>query len=332
MTEKQVQDNSSSDEIDIVKYLLLLKRRSCLIFVLVLATAAVSSLWSLTLERKYRAMTTITPVQESRSPASMASSLLGNLAGSFLSSGGDVDELTAVLNSDILAKTVIEQYSLMPVLFYKQWDKKTNQWRKPKIGIVGNTMNAISEVLGSLTTKVKSLLGQNNDSDLANKKAQSSAQPTINDALRAFKSIYKVSVEGRNIIALSVEYNDPEKAADILNSIIVVLGQRITEETKKAAMINKKYLEEQLITTSDPILKNKIYNLIAQQIEMSMMAEVTENSAYKVIDPPMAPDQPIYPHRKKIVLTSVMTCLFLSSMIVLIKEAFRDIRKQAGKQ
>ncbi|KJU86444.1 hypothetical protein MBAV_001362, partial [Candidatus Magnetobacterium bavaricum] len=51
----------------------------------------------------------------------------------------------------------------MPVLFYKQWDKKTNQWRKSKIGIVGNTMNAISEVLGSLTTKVKFWLGQNND-------------------------------------------------------------------------------------------------------------------------------------------------------------------------
>jgi len=51
--------------------------------------------------------------------------------------------------------------------------------------------------------------------------------------------------------------------------------------------------------------------MIAQQIETGMMAEVKENFAFKVIDPPMVPDRKIKPKRSKIVLVSLVVSLFL---------------------
>ncbi len=78
----------------------------------------------------------------------------------------------------------------------------------------------------------------------------------------------------------------------------------MSSEARRVATINQKYLEEQLGKTADPLIKQKIYNLIAQQLETSMMAEVKENFAFKVIDPPKVPDKRIKPKRIQMVLLS----------------------------
>jgi uncharacterized protein involved in exopolysaccharide biosynthesis len=59
------------------------------------------------------------------------------------------------------------------------------------------------------------------------------------------------------------------------------------------------------------LIKQKIYSLIAQQIETSMMAEVKENFAFKVIDPPMTPDKKIKPARTVMVVLAFMMALFI---------------------
>jgi len=66
-------------------------------------------------------------------------------------------------------------------------------------------------------------------------------------------------------------------ASKIVEYYLATLTNYMSSETKRVANTNRKYLEEQLVNTSDPFIKQKIYNLIAQQIETAMMAEVKEN-------------------------------------------------------
>ncbi|HLA50198.1 MAG TPA: GNVR domain-containing protein, partial [Thermodesulfovibrionia bacterium] len=81
---------------------------------------------------------------------------------------------------------------------------------------------------------------------------------------------------------------------------------------------------------SDPLIRTKIYSLIAQQIETSMMAEVKENFAFKIIDPPRAPDKRIKPNRSRRVMISFMVSLFAGIFIAFLREYIE--KAKSGKQ
>jgi uncharacterized protein involved in exopolysaccharide biosynthesis len=97
------------------------------------------------------------------------------------------------------------------------------------------------------------------------------------------------------------------------------------------AATNRKYLEEQLGSTTDPFIKQKTYNMIAEQIETGMMAEVKENFAFKVIDPPMAPDKKIKPQRRQIVLLALVISLFAGIGIALVLEYYENVKTKKGE-
>jgi uncharacterized protein involved in exopolysaccharide biosynthesis len=60
---------------------------------------------------------------------------------------------------------------------------------------------------------------------------------------------------------------------------------------------------------------------------------VKEGFAFKVLDPPMAPDLKSKPKRAQMVVVAFMVSLFLSAFIVLFREYIRKIKaKSAGGQ
>ncbi len=151
--------------------------------------------------------------------------------------------------------------------------------------------------------------------------------------LRFFHGAMKVNFKQKdNIIELSMQFKDPQMAADILNYTLTELNNHMSSESKRVADTNKKYLESLLNDTADPFIKNKIYNIIAQQIEQSMMAEVKENFAFKIIDPPKVPDKRIKPQRRRMVMTAFVTSLFAGIFAAFLKEYVDKIRSEkSGK-
>jgi uncharacterized protein involved in exopolysaccharide biosynthesis len=106
----------------------------------------------------------------------------------------------------------------------------------------------------------------------------------------------------------------------------------MSSEAKRVAAINKKYLEEQLPLNADPLIKQKIYTMIAQQVETAMMAEVKENFSFKVIDPPMVPDKKIKPKRAQMVVLSFVVSLFLAVFVVFALEYLEKNNILKGKR
>src|SRR3972149_1877590 len=120
--------------------------------------------------------------------------------------------------------------------------------------------------------------------------AEQEAKPTLHDALRALERLMSVRHSPKdNTITITLESTNPRDAAQMLDKLLSVLNPHLSNEARRIADANRRYLEGQLKYTSDPLIRQNIYTLIAQQLESAMMAGVMENFAFKVIDPAKGP-------------------------------------------
>jgi uncharacterized protein involved in exopolysaccharide biosynthesis len=139
--------------------------------------------------------------------------------------------------------------------------------------------------------------------------------------IRFLETAIKVNpVQKDNIIQITADFKDPKVAGDLVSFVLTELIEYMSSEAKRVAETNKRYLESQLDKTADPFIKTKLYSLIAQQIETSMMAEVKENFAFKIIDPPRIPDKKIGPKRTQMVMIAFTVSLFLGIFVAFGKE------------
>ncbi len=131
-----------------------------------------------------------------------------------------------------------------------------------------------------------------------------------------------------NLITLSFQYKDPDKAAQIVGFTLDELNSHMANEAKRVADTNKHYLEAQLDKAADPFIKAKIYALIAQQIETSVMAEVKENFAFKVLDPPMVPDVKIGPKRVQMIELAFLLSLCVGIFVAFVVEYVQKLKNR----
>jgi len=147
--------------------------------------------------------------------------------------------------------------------------------------------------------------------------------------IRTLKGVFSVNDNKREgIIELSAEFKDPKIAKDIINYMLTELTNYMSSEAKRVAETNRKYLETLIDKNADPLIRQKIYSLIAKQIEISMMAEVKENFAFKVIDPPKVPDRRIKPKRTQTVILAFIISLFAGIFIAFFMEYVENVKKR----
>jgi uncharacterized protein involved in exopolysaccharide biosynthesis len=151
--------------------------------------------------------------------------------------------------------------------------------------------------------------------------------------IRAMAGILKFKLDQKNnAIEISAQYKDPDIAADIVRYTIDELNELMSSEAIRVADTNKKYLESQIDKTLDPFIRTKIYSMVAQQIETSMMAEVKENFAFKVIDPPRVPDTRIKPKRTQMVMIAFVVSIFIGIFVAFGKEYIDKIRMKQSER
>ena len=287
-----------------------IRKRRLMIVALAIVTAFAMAAISLFMTNVYQAKAVIMPVaaKESGSSAGLAAlaSQFGGLPGISMPGSASGSEIVGLLKSNILREKIIRQYKLMPTLFYKQWDPERQAWKEEGGGFIVKFRRYLSQLSRDLAPVPPE--GAPKDPNI----------PDIWDALRLLEEIVAVKLDTRqNTITITADFHDPGMAAKIVEFFLVTLTNHMSSEAKRVATTNRKYLEAQLGSTADPFIRQKTYNMVAQQIETAMMAEVKENFAFKVIDPPLAPDKKIKPKRLQMVTLS-----FLAALVVGICLAF----------
>jgi uncharacterized protein involved in exopolysaccharide biosynthesis len=300
------------DEINLLDYWRVIWKRRKLIGRVIAAVVFLTVVISLLMTNIYQSKSVITPVATKEGARGGALSALaqqfGGLPGVAIPGGSSASEIVALLESNILREMVITRYNLMPVLFHEAWDTEKKDWKRG-----GINLNPLYYV-GKLAKLVQ---------PQAPKGVQKTEEgvPDIWDGIRELDDIVSVKNNIKeNSITITADFYDPEMAAKLVEYFLLTLTDHMSAEARRVAMINRKYLEEQLATTADPLIKQNIYNLIAQQIETSMTAEVKENFAFKILDPPKAPDKKTKPKRAQMVILSFVVALFIGIFVAFFLE------------
>jgi len=225
----------------------------------------------------------------------------------FMASQTNPKEMVNIINSNAFNKKVIEQHDLLPVLFPEKWDNEKKQWRTSDGGAF--PLNPLKFIQGSSSQK------------------KTANGPDIWDGIRELKYIVNASYSTKDeVVIISVNFRDPKMASQIVNNIIATLTEQMTAEIKHTAVINRKYLEKILKEARLGFDKLERGNMLAAKIDAQMTEELEGNYAFKILDPPMAPDQKSGPKRFLIVAGAFGSALFLSIFIALFKNYARTVR------
>ena len=309
---------NNNDKILLVDYWRVIMKRRKMIGTIVLAVIILTIIISLFMKNIYGAKAIIIPISPKDSGGGIIASgimqQVVGLPGIGLPDSSSSAEIVTLLNSNILREKIITQYNILPVLFSDRWDKNSKNWKKRAwynpLALISSLICLIEPVDKNGIQKIEGI-------------------PDIWDGLRKLDHMVKINNNAKDrTITILVEFDDPVMAANIAGYFLVALNDHMSSEAKRVALTTRKYLEEQLSQTADPFIKQKIYNLIAQQIETSMMAEVKENFAFKVIDPPKAPDRKLKPQRVKMVFLSLLASLLIGLAIAFFLSYWEKMKDQ----
>lgn len=325
MTQDQLQQKTQKiedDEINLLEYWQVIYNHRRLIGYIVAGIVVATVIVSLLLTNIYQGRAVIMPVssQKEGQGTSSLGAMMAQQVGIMPPSGVQGAEIVNLLKSNIVREKFINSNNLLPVLFEESWDAEKQDWKRG--GIKLNPLFWIGKGIGAVTGFIhEKPASLKKDTDV----------PDIWDGLRKIEDIVKVKHNIKeNIITVTVDFKDPQIAATMTSQLLTTLVDHMSDEAKRVAKTNKDYLEDQLAKNTDPFIKQKIYALIATQIETIMMAEIKENFAFKIIDPPKVPDRKIKPKRALMVVLSLVVGLFLAVFVVFFMEYLKKIKARSS--
>jgi hypothetical protein len=109
----------------------------------------------------------------------------------------------------------------------------------------------------------------------------------------------------------------PADAQRILGYYLDSLRDKLRNEEVQAGASAASSLEEEVRKTSDALLQTQLYELMARQIQREKIAQVQSDFAFKVIEPPVVPDNYFEPKaRHNATLASSITFALVCTWIL----------------
>lgn len=196
---------------------------------------------------------------------------VGNLVSSYFGmENPNLEKIDIILKSQDFARFVLKSDStILPLLFPAKWDTATKKWK------------------------------ENID------------PPDIQEGVEKLtRGRFKTKLENKSsTISLSVFADTPQFSQYLAQRYIYFLNLKLQQDIVNDARANRNYLEQQLNLMIDPLLKDKIQILLAQEIEREMLSN--SNSLIS-IEPPTLPDSSVKPQKKLILAFSIILGLFTS--------------------
>ena len=152
--------------------------------------------------------------------------------------------------------------------------------------------------------------------------------PSISDAVDLFaEEIRSVQQDSKTeLITLRVDWTDRELAAAWANLLIERLNEYMRGRDIAESKRSIEYLNAELARTNVIELRQGIFSLIEQQIEVAMLASVRTEYAFRILDPASVPDEDkfAWPNSKIIVAVAFALGLLIALLIVTIREYWSD--------
>jgi uncharacterized protein involved in exopolysaccharide biosynthesis len=205
---------------------------------------------------------------------------LASLAG--LNMGGgptDTEEALAVLKSRQFTEAFVQDHNLMPQLFEKRWDAARQQW-KPD-----------------------------------------APAPTPAQAYKYFNNNIRSVIEDKKtgLITLQIDWRDRVQGAQWANELMSRLNAEMRRRAIGKADASIGFLEKELNTTTVVATREAISRLIEVQIKQRMLANVTDEYAFRIVDRALPPDKidVLKPKKALMLFAGLAVGLLVGSAVVL---------------
>jgi len=302
-------------ELSLYEFLLLMRAKRAILVWVMSATAVLALLIGILSKNQYKASSTLAPV--SISMAGHGIEGLGSSLGSLAMLAGlgkhdeGIEENIAVLGSRALADEFVNQYQLAPILFEPRWDDAAKRWKQ---GMLRQLLGrSISRVLDSL--EGKSIEQSNNFA------------PTPDEIFRAFDKVRSISEDkDTGLVTLTLELHNPNLAASLTNEYVNAANEHIRKEKIREAQQSLEYLSQELQKTNLAEMHAALSRLIEDELKQSMIANVREQYAFKVIDPATVPELRAWPKVGLLLATGIFGGLMLGIGIILVGNRLRAAR------
>ena len=217
----------------------------------------------------YRVATILAPASSERSAglAGLGGSELGGLASlAGLNLGprdADTEQALAVLRSREFTERFITEKSLMPKLFPKIWNAEAGTW-----------------------------------------KVDAEHRPTLAKAYRYFdKNIRLITVDKKTgLITLQIEWTDAAEAAAWANELVRRLNEEMRARAIAKADDSMEFLQSELQSTTTAEGRDAIGRLMVAQVKQRMLAHVTQDYSFQVVDRAISSDGEEPSNAKKVLL------------------------------
>jgi uncharacterized protein involved in exopolysaccharide biosynthesis len=267
-------DNEPSD----LRYLFArLAERRIVLFIAIAVSTVLFVTFALVSSPVYRATTVLIPASIERNNMSGAlNSALGQLGGLAALAGigpgsGDLEteEALAVLRSRQFTERFIDELNLMPVLYSSRWDAKAKTWREDKGGA-----------------------------------------PSKATAYKYFNDIRKIIQDKKTgLISLQIDWTDRQQATTWANELAARLNAEMRSRAIRQVDASLSFLEKEQESTATVATRDDISRLIEAQIKQRMLANVTQEYAFRVVDRAIAPDADDPQRPKKLLLCLLGPCV-----------------------
>lgn len=236
----------------------ILWRRRWWVIISVGVCIAVAVAAILLIRPEYRATAVLIHTQHEKGGAGLLGSALGQLGGlaSAAGLGGSADseaqEALAVLASRQFTETFIREHGLMPLMFPKKWDAAAKRWR-----------------------------GAENK------------WPSLADGYRHFDQEIRTVSRNKDtgLVTLNITWTDPKQGAAWANTLVQMLNQEMRRRAIDRTSSSLEYLEKELIETQAVETRDAISRLVEAQINQRMLANVTQEYAFRFVDPALPADE-----------------------------------------
>ncbi len=274
----------NADVLSVADIVAALFSRKWMLFAVTLFFAAVAAGVSFLITPIYRSSALVVPADSSSGGlVSQLTSQFGDLAsiaGISASGGNDAARLVAVLQSRQLAEQFIEENDLLTELFSERWDERAGAWEDG------------AEV------------------------------PTPDDAyFRFHRDVRTVTEDVRSgLVTVTIRWRDRHLAADWANGLVQLANE--TERTRAIEHADEsiEQLKSELQRTQEQEVRQSIFGLIEGQLKLKVMANVTEQYAFTVLDPAAVLDEKRrdWPQRKLITALGAVLGFGIGAITVLL--------------
>ncbi|OEU69527.1 MAG: hypothetical protein BA864_07240 [Desulfuromonadales bacterium C00003093] len=278
------------DEINLLDMFIVLLKHKWMIFFLVFIAGVAAVVASLLMTNIYRSECTIAPIEQEKASLSSRLSALGGF-GAMVASQVGIGGAGSLEKFEVVLKS--------------------------------------REMTNDLVEKHKLMQVIFKDSwDEKTKTWKTEEPPTLQDAYKSMQGMLEIKPDKKNgVLKLGFLFPDPALAQKLLSYYVAGMSEFLRQQSLENVATQSKALQEQLITTTDPLLRTKLAEIIAQYVEKETLAKVQRYYGFNIIDPPFVPEKRFKPSRAQICILSVIVAFFMAIFLAFIREYVGNLKK-----